>query len=139
MLKRLLPLLLIALVGCGGPLELTVAGEPDLNSGGNAAVVRIYQLNSQASFMNTTLARFWQDDRAALGAQYVDHRQLLLYPGQSETIPIEVSDETLYIGIAADLREPDRDQWRQVFSVDELNGEDVTISVGAHALSVRVD
>ena len=46
---------------------------------------------------------------------------------------------TLYIGIAADLREPAADQWRAIFPVDELEGREVTVSVGANALRVEVD
>ena len=124
--------------GCGGPLEMTVAGTPDLNSGGNAAVVRVYELSGDSNFRTTSIGSFWRDDQAALGSEYIDHRQLLLYPDQVETVSIDVSDETEFIGIAADLRQPDEDAWRAIYPVDELKGSEVAISVGASRLAVNV-
>lgn len=136
----LLALLFIGIVagGCKGPLEMTVAGEPELNGGGNAVIVRIYQLRSDTNFRGATVETFWQDDHAALGNEYVDHRQMLLYPNQVETIPIELNKEARYVGIAADLREPDQDRWRDIFAVGELRGRDVSVSVGSNRLTVAV-
>lgn len=125
--------------GCGGPLEMALSGTSDLNSGGNAAVVRVYELSGTSNFRTTPLGRFWQDDQSALGDQYVDHQQFLLYPNQVEQVSLDVNDETLYIGIAADLREPDQDQWRVLYPIDELKGKEVSVSVGAHGLDVRLD
>lgn len=129
----------VLLVGCGGPLEMVVSGESDLNSGGNAAVIRVYELSGTSNFRTTPLGQFWQDDQAALGDQYVNHQQFLLYPNQVERLTLDVSDETSHIGIAADLREPDENTWRTVYPVEDLKGRDVVISVGAHGLSTELD
>lgn len=128
----------LSTAGCSGPLEMTIAGSPDLNSGGNAAVVRIYELSGDSNFRTTSIEAFWRDDEAALGSEYIDHRQMLVYPDEVETISIEVKNETAFIGIAVDLRQPREDQWREIYPVDQLKGGDIAISVGSNSLTVNV-
>lgn len=137
--------LVLLLAGCRGPREvsgpsmrLTIAGQPELNAGGNAAVIKVYQLRGGTNFNTTPLQSFWQNDRTALSDDYVDHVQLLLYPNESETVPLDLRAETQFIGIAADLRDPAQDGWRRIFSLDELRGKEVNVSVGADRLLVEV-
>lgn len=124
--------------GCKGGLELTLAGEPDLNGGGNAAVVRVYQLSNDTNFRATPIESFWRDDRGVLGSEYVGHQQVLLYPDQETTLPIEVDKQARFIGVAADLRQPNQDLWRQVYPVSELRGNRVVVMVGSDQLTVEV-
>ena len=139
-----LVLALGGLVACGGPkpLALTVVGTPNLNSVeddvGNAANVHIYELSNDTNFRNATLETFWQDEAGALGSELIDSRQLLLYPDAMEQIEIEPAEETQYIGIAANLRQPDREQWRQVYSVEALRGNRVMVEVGKNRVIVDV-
>jgi type VI secretion system VasD/TssJ family lipoprotein len=118
-------------------MELTVHGGADMNNGGNAAIVRIYQLSGDSNFMRTSLETFWRDDEESLGAELIAPKQeILLYPDQERAIDLNIGDETRYIGIAADLRAPDPAQWRRVFDAQELRGRDVTVTVGSDRLNV---
>lgn len=136
--RRWQALLIVALLlgGCSGSraLTLTVVGTPNLNStdeapGGNAAVVRIYQLSNDTNFRAVTLEAFWQDDKAALGSEVVSSQQLLLYPNAVERLDIEPDEGVQFIGVAADLRRPDRERWRQVYALSELEGKRITVEV----------
>lgn len=133
------------IAGCGrgaerppAPVYLNVSGSADMNSGGNAAIVRVYLLASDASFRRTNLEAFWQDDAAALGSDLVGpKREILLYPGESEEIELNMIPGVSYIGIAADLRNPDPNSWREIYPVAELGNRRLNITIGEDRLDVR--
>lgn len=129
--------------GCGGPrpLAVSVVGTPQLNScsegaTANVAVVHVYYLTGTSNFQDATRESFWRDDKAALGDELVRSEQITLYPDQVQHLEIEPDESYQYIGVAADLRCPNEEQWRQVKSVEELRGKDVSIEVGADRVSL---
>lgn len=124
---------------CGSaPPVVVLQGGPELNAGGNAATVRVYQLTNDTNFLNTTIEAFWRDDAGALADELVSSESFVLYPDQSETFELDLSDETRYVGVAVDLRQPDRDRWRAVYPVDDLAKRQVVVTVGSDALSTEV-
>lgn len=148
-----LALLLFVAVGCRSPqpvvvapepVRLTIVGAPDLNSAGSesgaalSARVRLYELAGETNFKTSTLESFWRDDTAALGQELVASRQILLYPDSSEVVVIQPGADTRYIGVAANLRLPDPQQWRQVFPVETLRGRAVRVEVGADRVTVHL-
>lgn len=143
----LLVLSLLVSSGCSGslglfssgPLEVSIRGQDDMN-GGNAARVRIYQLAGETSFRNTPLSSFWRNDEQALGRELLSApHEIQLFPNDETTVELEVAEKTQYIGIAADLRDPDRDQWRVIRPLDELRGETVTVTVGMDRVQLSVE
>lgn len=122
------------------PLVVTVAGGEDLNGGGNAAVLRIYQLGGDANFRRAPVQAFWQDDEQALGAELVSaKREVLLFPGSTETVRIDLADEAQFVAVAADLRAPDPENWRAIYPVSEVRGKAVAVLVGDDRLFVRLE
>ena len=114
---------------------ITIAGSPDLNSteestAGNAAVVRLYELSNETIFKSITIESFWRDDVAALGSELVaSPQQFLLYPSEAKNLQFTPRPETRYIGVAADLRKPDLQNWRQIIPVEALMGKSLLIQV----------
>lgn len=142
--RQLLPVAIIilgllVLGGCSRPLEFVVAGESDLNGGGNAARIHVFQLSSDALFESITVANFWNNPEQALGSEMIGHDQILLYPEEVKPLTIEPEDGTRFIGIAANFREPDPNQWRQVYTLDELKRKTVQVSVGSRQLLVTLE
>jgi type VI secretion system VasD/TssJ family lipoprotein len=120
------------------PTTVHVIGDVDMNEG-NAARVYIYELSGDTNFRTTTLSTFWSDDEEALGDELIGVlRQWLLYPNQRETLEFEVSEKTRYIGIAANLRNPDRERWRSVHSVEEVKGEEIVVRIVEDRVEVEV-
>lgn len=149
--SALLAVLLLAVAGCFGrkppppppppaPLTVTLVGEADLNGGGNAAVVRIYQLAGDANFRRAPVQSFWQSDESALGAELVSgKREVLLFPDATETVELPIDDRTQFVGFATDLRDPDPDHWRAIYPVDEVREQVVSIRVADKRLFVRME
>jgi len=137
-------LLVLALAACGSsdPLRVPLAleGSSSMNSGGNAAVVRVYQLASSTTFRQAPIESFWQDDEGLLGSDLVVPKvERTLYPDDVEEIMLEIHENTRYIAVAVDLRDPDADHWRQLFTVEEVEeGQPFVVEVGERRLRLAL-
>jgi type VI secretion system VasD/TssJ family lipoprotein len=119
------------------PTVISLTGTADMNAGGNAAIIRVYMLSSDAAFRRTPIQDFWQDDSAALGADLVGtKREVLLYPGERESMQFVPGADVAFIGFAADLRDPDPNAWRVIRPVDELRGRRVAVTVNSDRVTV---
>lgn len=136
----LLSVTLIYMVGCGGTkqLQVTVMGSTDLNSGGNAARIYVYELTNDTNFKEVPLESFWENPEAALGNELINSQQILLYPDRRETIFITPTEEMQYVGVAADLRQPDREGWRQVYSKSEIDKKGLVVQVGENSVTLSI-
>jgi type VI secretion system VasD/TssJ family lipoprotein len=153
MSKSLFNLFLLVVVGtsvaaCGGVRNLfgrggasttvQVTGAPDLNSGGNAAFVHIYLLTDNAMFRTASYEAFWQSPQEALGESMRSSSQVQLFPGTKESVELELQTDIRYVGVAANLRAPDRDRWRAVFPASDVEGNVLHVVVDANSLSAQV-
>jgi type VI secretion system VasD/TssJ family lipoprotein len=120
------------------PVRVTVSGTSNLNSGGNAAFVHVYELTSETNFRNAVLESFWQDPDAALGQERVESRQIRLNPGQDTTFVFNPAAQTLFVGVAANLRQPDREQWRQIYPVSGMLGKQLYVVIGETTVTASV-
>ena len=118
---------------------MTIQGNPSMNSGGNPAVVRIYQLANNTNFQGMDIDELLGDDEQALGAELIHKQQRRLYPDQAETLEFELDKKARYIGIAADLRQPEPDQWRVSYPIDAVKGRKVVVRVESDRLLVEVE
>jgi type VI secretion system protein VasD len=129
---------LLFLPACGGgPLQMAVIGDPAMNSGGNAAIVRIYQLSGDAGFLGARSDEFWQDDERLLGPDIIRKQQFRLYPDQIETVELQLEKATRFIGVAADLRQPEAKQWRVLLPVSDVRSGRLRVLVRSNRLSVE--
>lgn len=110
-------------------------------NGGNAARVRVYQLSGTTRFLNASVGDVWNSEQSPLEAEVVEITDsFLLYPNQTRPLEVMLENDTRYLGVAADLREPEQDRWRQVVSAEEIRGRDsvgVTIGRGGLVIELR--
>ncbi len=126
-------------MGCSQTVEMVVVGEAEMNGGGNAAVVHVYQLSGDGNFRQTPLSVFWRDDAAVLGGELVaSPRTLTVYPSDSKTVEIEVADEAAYLGVAANLRDPDRERWRSIHRLEDV-GDQIRVRIANDHVAVEVE
>ena len=137
--------LVAVLAGCSGggavpapdrDVAVALAGAPDMNAGGNAAVVRLYQLTGEAPFALVPLEEFWADDDAALGRTLVSKREVLLYPEEVRAVPLVLDARTTHVGVAADFRSPGLDDWRAVLPAARVLTDGLGVLVADSALVI---
>ena len=117
-----------------------VNGAEDMNRGGHSAEVRIYQLNNTTRFNSAEFEQFWQDDEALLADELIPgtRQRLSLFPEQQVPITLELVDDTRYVGFAANLRSPDGDRWRKIYSIEELEDHGVMVWIRDNHLNVEM-
>lgn len=108
---------------------------------GNAAEVRVYQLSNRVNFDMSDPRRFWEDDVAALGNELVGVPvQFSVFPNrESDELEIVITKKTRFIGIAANLREPDSNTWKRVYTVDQVDNNVVRFLVVKRSIILESD
>ena len=137
-------LLFVAVAGCSGPGEVVserevtvaLAGTPEMNAGGNAVVVQVYQLTDADPFTLVPVEEFWLDGDDVFAGTLVSRREVLLYPEEVRALPLVLGDRTTHVGVAADLRAPSLDGWRAVFPVARVLADGLGVLVGDSSLVV---
>lgn len=126
--------------GCSTSLEVTLVGNEAMNMGGNATVVKVYQLKGDGNFRSVPFSAFWQDDEAALGGELLEtSRKVTVYPAaESRTIEFDLIDKAKHIGVAANLRKPDQEDWRFIHSTGKM-GDEVVVTVIENRIEVDVE
>jgi len=123
--------------GCSSTVEVTTAGQSDMNSGGNAAVVQVYQLSGEGNFGDLSFRSFWQK-QGAVAKLIGSPARRTVYPGEQERFELEVAEDTRFIGVAANLRNPNSDGWRALYAVEEV-GDWLSVTVYDNQISVNVE
>lgn len=123
---------------CMKYMYMGIQGSPDLNNGGNSVVIRVYQLRIDSNFMNAPIDTFWKEGEDMISNDLTAPRiELILAPGETKQIELEIAEETQFVGIAADFRMPDRTGWKQIQPVSSLNPRDLWVSVGSNRLIIQ--
>jgi type VI secretion system protein VasD len=122
-------------------VELHIAGTRDLNAGedgqGLSTVVRLYRLRDQTGFLSMPYSEFGAADKekASLGADLVDVKELVLAPGQILDLQEKMPGDIRYLGVVALLRAPDPQRWRFAFSLAEADSQPIAVAVNACAMT----
>ena len=103
-----------------------------------ALVARIYKLRQSAAFEQAPYDSFLdaQREKAALGTDLMEVKEVLLVPGQRYEVQEKVSKEAYFIGVVALFRAPAAQRWRATFGA--ADAERVGITVGLHACALSV-
>ncbi len=123
------------------PLKLQAG--TNLNAGDGdrplALVVKLYRLREVHRFEQTPFDAFLdpEHERAALGEDLLDAREVLLQPGQNYEVVENLPAGTAYVGVVALFRSPAASRWRFAFDAqktDRIAG----IALGLHACAMTV-
>jgi type VI secretion system protein VasD len=118
-------------------VELHIAGTQDLNAGedgrGLSTVVRLYKLRDQTGFLSMPYTEFGATDKekASLGTDLVDVKELVLAPGQILDLQEKMPNDTRYFGIVALLRSPAPQRWRFAFALSKVDSMPIVVAVNA--------
>lgn len=101
-----------------------------------AAVVRIYQLKDASAFWLAPYDAFVQPDRdrALLGSNLVDVKELTLAPGQTYDVVEKVPRQAKALAIVTLFYTPAPQRWRVVFDAEP--SEKTGILVGIHSCAM---
>lgn len=111
-------LFLTACANSGVRLQLRAAASlnPDPLGVSYPVVLRIYQLNSPATFTQATFKQLWQHDKQLLGTDLLKREEILLTPKSQRVLTVTPEGACQYIGVMG-LFQQAGSQWRGVARV----------------------
>ncbi|WP_349558358.1 type VI secretion system lipoprotein TssJ [Marinobacter sp. NFXS9] len=109
-------------------VDLAMLAEPDMNP--NDAMqpapmnFQIIQMEDSSMMLAADFDQITEDLEDALGANYIDHSDYSMVPGQFKYIePFEIDSDTRYIGVVAFYAFPNESQWKKVVKVEPEGGQ----------------
>ncbi|WP_162912975.1 type VI secretion system lipoprotein TssJ [Rhodospirillaceae bacterium SYSU D60014] len=139
-------LALVVVAGCALPgqpavVELSMMPSADLNPDGNGrpspVVLRVYRLASDSAFRAADFFQLYEKEASTLGPDLLGRDELMLLPGEGQTLRRELEPDTRFVGVAVFYRDFETAGWRAVAPVAPNGTTEITASVGA--LSVSLD
>lgn len=145
-------LLTLALLGlltacAGGPpkretLDMQVMAtadvNPDMQGRPSPVILHIMELNSTEQFNRLDYMGLTQPSGAALGAELLGKNRLVLQPGESKELPMELNPMTTAIGLVAGYRDIDNATWRKVIPITQGDTKGIVITLGQTQIATTV-
>ena len=133
----LLSIAVIALLSaCGGApkrekLDMQIAAtadvNPDMQGRPSPVILHILELGSTEQFNRLDYMKLTEPSGAALGPDLLGKNRVILQPGDSRALPMELNPLTTAIGLVAGYRDIDNAAWRT--SIPIVQGDTKGISI----------
>jgi type VI secretion system protein VasD len=121
---------------------------PDTNERPSPIQVNVYELKSPGNFQSRDYYALTGDPQTALGKDLLNTDQVIVKPGETQTVERPGNPDARVVGIVAGYRDLENSQWRLVIPLPEAqntniykvwqfspNEEKIQISVGTKGLS----
>ena len=108
---------------------------PDQQGRPSPIIVHIMELKSVEQFNSLDYMSLTDPSGGALGADMVSRNQIILSPGASRQIPMELDAATTSIGLVAGYRDIDNATWRQAVSITQGTTTVITVNLRQSQLS----
>lgn len=109
---------------------------PDPSGRASPLVVRMYELKDKDAFERADFFDLFDNESATLGSDLVARDEIQMEPGQQRKIERRLDDATMYLGVVAAYRDLDNADWRSVVEIRQNHGNDFSIGLGGHAVTV---
>lgn len=145
-------LLSLALLGlfsacAGGPpkrealdMQITATADvnPDLQGRPSPVILHIMELNSTEQFNRLDYMSLTQPSGAALGAELLGKNQVVMQPGETKALPMELNPMTSGIGLIAGYRDIDNATWRKVIPITQGSTKGIAITLEQTQITTSV-
>jgi len=113
----------------GLQISATADVNPDMQGRPSPIILHVMELNSTEQFNRLDYMGLTQPSGAALGAELLGKNQVVLQPGESKTLPLELNPMTTDIGLVAGYRDIDNAAWRKTIPITQGKTKGISISL----------
>ncbi len=110
-------------------VNATADVNPDMQGRPSPIILHILELNSTEQFNRLDYMSLTQPSGAALGAELLGKNQVILQPGESKALPMELNPLTTAIGLVAGYRDIDNAAWRKSVTITQGDTKGITITL----------
>jgi len=113
----------------GLQISATADVNPDMQGRPSPIILHVMELNSTEQFNRLDYMGLTQPSGAALGAELLGKNQVVMQPGDSKTLPLELNPMTTAIGLVAGYRDIDNAVWRKTIPITQGKTKGISISL----------
>ena len=136
------------LVSCGGGppkredvdmhINATADVNPDMQGRPSPIILHILELNSTEQFNRLDYMSLTQPSGAAMGAELLGKNQVILQPGETKALPMELNPLTTAIGLVAGFRDIDNATWRKSIPITQGDTKGISITLEQTQITTTV-
>ena len=113
----------------GMQVTATADVNPDMQGRPSPVILHIMELNSTEQFNRLDYMGLTQPSGSALGSELLSKNRLVLQPGESKELPMELNPMTTAIGLVAGYRDIDNATWRKVVPITQGDTKGISITL----------
>lgn len=113
----------------GMQVTATADVNPDMQGRPSPVILHIMELNSTEQFNRLDYMGLTQPSGSALGSELLSKNRLVLQPGESKELPMELNPMTTAIGLVAGYRDIDNATWRKVVPITQGDTKGIGITL----------
>ena len=139
--------MLVLLSACAGApkketmdMQVTATADvnPDMQGRPSPIILHIMELSSDEQFSRLDYMGLTQPSGAGLGADLLGKNQLVLQPGDTKALPMELNPMTSAIGLVAGYRDIDNAAWRKVIPITQGSTKGISITLEQTQITTSV-
>jgi type VI secretion system protein VasD len=110
-------------------ITATIDVNPDMQGRPSPVILHILELNSTEQFNRLDYMSLTQPSGAALGPDLLGKNQMVLQPGETKALPMELNPLTTAIGLVAGYRDIDNAVWRTSVAITQGDTKGISITL----------
>jgi len=110
-------------------VNATADVNPDMQGRPSPIILHIMELNSTEQFNRLDYMSLTQPSGAALGSELLGKNQMVLQPGETKALPMELNPMTTAIGLVAGYRDIDNAAWRKSIPITQGDTKGISITL----------
>ncbi|MCF6263447.1 MAG: type VI secretion system lipoprotein TssJ [Xanthomonadales bacterium] len=139
--------ILVMLSACGSApkrekigLQISASSDvnPDQQGRPSPIILHVLELNSEEQFNRLDYMSLTQSSGTALGPDLLGKTRLVLSPGDSQQLPLELNPQTTFLGLVAGYSNIDNATWRTSIAISQGKTDGLRISLGQKSITTNV-
>ena len=145
----LLSVLVIFAVACAGPaaipkppklqINITASNDvnPDIDKRPSPVILHVLELSAVDEFNKADFFALTANDATALGGDVLNKTEIILTPGSSKSMTLDLKPDTTNIGFVAGYRDIDNARWRVSQEVSRAETSQMSVEIGNQRISIN--
>jgi len=144
----LLSVLVVFAAACAGPaapkahkLNIDIAASsdvnPDIDGRPSPVILHVLELSAIDEFNKADFFALTTNDAGALGGDVLNKTEIILTPGSSKSMVLELKSDTTNIGFVAGYRDIDNARWRVSREVAKGETSQMSVEIGNKQISIN--
>ena len=117
-------------------ISTTADVNPDIESRPSPIVLHVLQLTDIVAFNGATYFELTRDDATALGSDALSKTEIVLTPGDSKELVLELNPTAAYLGFVAGYRDIDNSRWQVAEKIEPGKTDWIAVNLSKSAITI---